>query len=392
MRRSARRTRPGPNHIHVEAVERRTLMAAVVVTTGANDGPGSLRAAIDRADTDPSVSAIHVAPSVRTVRIDESLVYSGEQDLSISGRAVVRPTSGAEGDFDLLVADGGADLALSGLTFQGGANGVVVNVPADATGTVEVDLRRVSILDNNLFGLHLNDKANNSAASVRLTVVGSRVEGNGEGESDRDGIRVDEGGAGGIEASIAASRLDENGAEGIELDEGGEGGVTLRVTGSTFNDNGFIDPADLDDGIDVDEADAGDVRVAIFASEVIGNFDEGIDLNESGDGDLRLNAVGVRVNDSGDEGIALEELDAGNLKASLVAVQARRNGADGVLAEEGGAGNLDVSLLASSIVNNDGFGVSVVQEEPGTGRLRVRGTRLGGNADAPTSAEGATVA
>jgi hypothetical protein len=62
------------------------------------------------------------------------------------------------------------------------------------------------------------------------------------------------------------------------------------------------------------------------------------------------------------------------------------------LAEEGGAGNLDVSLLASSIVNNDGFGVSVVQEEPGTGRLRVRGTRLGGNADAPTSAEGATVA
>ena len=391
MNRSAHRQGLMQHRVPAESLEGRRLLSAVAVTSGADDGPGTLRAALERASTDPTVGAIRVAPNIRTIRLDGSLVYSGPQDLRIDGGAVVRPVDGAEGDFDLLAATGGGGLTLSRLTFRGGSDGVVVTLPAGATGTVDVTLRNVSVVDNDLFGLHVDDKANGSNATVRLTVLNSRVVGNGEGASDKDGIRVDEGGAGDIVATIINSRLNDNGAEGVELDEEGAGGVRLSASASTFNDNGFLDPEDFDDGIDVDEADAGDVHVSLFASQVNGNFDEGVDLNESGEGSLRLAAFALRANDNTDEGIALEELDVGNLLATLTATETRDNGADGVLAEEGGAGDLRVSVLASRVTGNDGFGVRVVQEEPGTGILILHATRGTENAEGPSSAEGARI-
>ena len=376
----------------VESLEGRTLFSTVVVTSGADEGAGTLRAALQKAGSDPAVTSIRVAPAVQAIRIDGPLVYSGRQGLRIDGRATIQPVAGAGGDFDLLTATGGADLSLSRLTFRGGSDGVVVTLPANATGTVDVVLRGVTIIDNDLFGLHVDDKANDSAASVRLTVANSAVLSNGEGASDRDGIRVDEGGAGNIDAVIVASRLNRNGAEGVELDEAGAGGVNLRVTASAFNDNGFLDPEDFDDGIDVDEADAGDVRVSIFASQVNGNFDEGVDLNESDAGSLRLTAAGLTANGNTDEGVALEESDGGDLVATLTAVVARNNGADGFQAEEGGAGNVRAAVLASTITGNDGFGVRAVQEAPGSGVLTLKTNRLTGNADGPTEVEGTTIA
>ena len=377
--------------MRIETLERRTLLSAVLVTSGSDEGPGTLRAAIDRANTDASVTHIRVAPNVRDIRIDETLPYTGAHDLTIDGRAAVRPVSGAEGDFDLLRATGGGDLTLSRLTFRDGANGIVVIPPTGTTGTVAVTLRGVTIEDNKLFGLLVDDKVNNTDASLRLNVVGSRILGNGTAASDRDGVRIDEGGAGDIAATIIGSRLNDNGAEGVELDEAGAGGVTLNVSASTFNDNGFLDPEDFDDGIDVDEADAGDVRVALFASQVNGNFDEGVDLNEGGDGSLFLTAAGIQANENTDEGIALEELDAGDLVAMLTAVEVSDNDSDGVQAEEGGAGNLRVGIFASRITNNDAFGVKVEQEEPGVGRLVLQGNRISLNTDGVVDAEGATV-
>jgi hypothetical protein len=392
MRRTIVRSATSHRRVALESLENRTLFSTVVVTSGADEGAGTLRAALQKAGTDDSVTAIRVAPAVRTIRIDEALVFTGDQDLKIDGRATIQPVAGAEGDFDLLSVTGGGDLTLSRLTFRGGSDGVVVTLPAGATGTVDVTLRGVTIQDNDLFGLHVDDKTNDSAASVRLTVAQSAVLSNGKGASDKDGIRVDEGGAGNIDATILGSRLNRNGAEGVELDEEGAGSVNLRVTASTFNANGFLDPEDFDDGIDVDEADAGDVRVSITASQVNGNFDEGVDLNEGGDGSLRLTAVGLVANDNTDEGIALEETDAGDILASLTAVQARGNGADGFQAEEGGAGNLRASVFASAITNNDGFGIRAVQETPGSGILNLKANRLTGNADGPTEVEGTTIA
>ena len=378
--------------VRAEALEGRTLLSVAVVTTEADSGPGSFRAAVERANADSAVGSIAFSPTVDTVRLASPVTFTGRQDLSVLGnRAAVEPASGGEGDFDLFVVTGGGDLTLNAITFRKGSDGVVVRLPADATGTVNVRLPEVSLTDNAEFGLHVDDLTNASAASINLSLFRTSILRNGTAALDKDGVRVDERGAGGINASVVASRLNGNGAEGIELDEGGDGGVTLSATASTFNDNGFFSEEDLDDGIDVDEADAGDVRVSLRAVQVNGNLDEGVDLNESGEGSLFLSATSLQANDNTDEGVALEETDAGDIVADLLSARIEGNGADGFQAEEGGAGNLLARVFASRITGNDGFGIKAVQELPGRGLLLLLGVDLSGNTDGAVDAENVRV-
>lgn len=375
----------------VEPLERRTLLSTVVVTSEADAGPGTFRAAVDRANADSSVASIRFSPRVDTVRLNNTVAFTGTQDLAIDGsRASVEAAPGRQGQFDLFVASGGGDLTLSRIAFRGGSDGVVVAVPAAATGTVDVTLRDAAVTDNAEFGLHVDD-LNASAASVDLEVIRSAILRNGATLSDKDGIRVDERGAGGITATIRDSRLDANGAEGVELDEGGAGSVRLSVRASTFNNNGFFDPDDFDDGIDVDEADAGNVNVSIRDAEVNGNFDEGVDLNEEGDGSLFLRAEDLEANRNTDEGVALEEADAGGIFADLEDVRLSGNGADGFQAEEGGAGDLFTRIADSVITNNAGFGVKVVQETPGRGLLVLDDVLIRGNTEGGVDAENVRV-
>jgi hypothetical protein len=380
------------------------MLAAVAVTSSADDGPGSFRAAVERANVDPSVSAIVFDHRLSAVQLAEGVTYSGPQDLRIEGNVVnILPTAANRGAIDLFTTTGGGDLSLSRISFKSGANGVVVAVPLDATGDVAVSLDRVTIADNALFGLHIVDLTEvppppedpdadptqiGSNAGISLTVVGSNIVDNGTAAHDRDGIRIDERGAGGIDTSIVLSRLDNNGAEGIELDEAGDGGVRLSASASSFDGNGFVssgDPEepDFDDGIDIDEADAGDIRVVLSGISASGNFDEGIDLNEGGDGDLHMQLTGVRANNNTDEGVALEETDEGGIFASLVAVQARGNGADGVQFEEFDGGDIAVDIALSQFEDNGGFGIYASQAQPGSGLIRLRGVRLARNADGP---------
>jgi hypothetical protein len=380
------------------------MLAAVAVTSSADDGPGSFRVAVERANGDPSVSAIVFNHRLSAVELADGVTYSGRQDLRIEGNVVdILPNAAQRGAFDLLTTTGGGDLSLSRISFKSGANGVVVAVPLDATGDVAVSLDRVTIADNDLFGLHIIDLTEvppppedpeadpteiGSDASISLAVRDSQILGNGTAAHDQDGIRVDERGSGGINVQIANSQLNGNGAEGVELDEGGEGGVDLNVANSTFNANGFVssgDPEDpdFDDGIDVDEADAGSVNVALVNVAANGNFDEGIDLNEGDDGDLNMLLVNVQANNNTDEGIALEEAGDGGIRATLIAVRARHNGADGVQFEEFDAGDLAVDIVLSQIEDNGGFGIFASQAAPGSGSIRLRAVRLGRNADGP---------
>src|SRR5688572_17335765 len=218
-----------------EACEPRALLSAVAVTSSADSGPGSFRAAVETANGDSTVSAIVFNARISTVQLDETVTYTGSQALRIDGNIVnIQPLGTKQGDFDLFVASGGADLSLSQVTFRDGANGVVVDIPLDATGEVSVKLDRVTIKDNDLFGLHIIDltvvppppedpEADpteiGSDAGVSLQVTASSITGNGTAAHDQDGIRVDERGAGGISVQISNSQLNGNGAEGIELDE-----------------------------------------------------------------------------------------------------------------------------------------------------------------------------
>ena len=93
------------------------------------------------------------------------------------------------------------------------------------------------------------------------------------------------------------------GADGVELDEADSGNIRAKVNNSSFDGNGrFCDLAseiidgpcdndgdpDLEDGFDIDEAGEGSIFVAIKNSKFINNFEEGLDFDEEGIGDIEL--------------------------------------------------------------------------------------------------------
>lgn len=371
------RKRAPSRTLSLEVMESRSLLATLLVTSGDDSGPGTLRAAIETANTNGSSNTIVIRNAVAAIELESSLIYGSDKKLSIQGGgATIQPASGFEGDFDLLVSSGGASLSLTRLTFTEGANGVYAPVPQDAEGTITFTLDRVNLVDNTTFGLWVDDQAGqggdgaNSDASIRLEARAVTATGNGFLASDLDGIRVDEGGVGDIWARLQNVTITDNGADGLELDERGEGGVNLTALQSAFDLNGPKDPADLDDGIDIDEAGGGSIRVKLSDVTINGNFDEGLDLTEDGDGDIIAQLARVQANDNNDEGIKFEEIGNGNIQVFMLHVEASStNDEEGIVIEETGAGNLNASLNRVTANDNAKDGIDLSEEGDGTFRL-----------------------
>jgi hypothetical protein len=194
-------------------------------------------------------------------------------------------------------------------------------VPAAATGTIRVILDRVTIADNKGHGVLVNDQvhpetedgvqpvADGSAASLRVEVTGSSFLRNGYSVSDRDGLRVNEGGEGSLTFVARLSRSEDNAADGIELDERGAGDVTIDVKGVTLARNGKFDPLDFDDGFDIDEYDDGSLLGTVTETSSVDNFEEGFDFNENNAGDFRVDMSLVNASGNAEEGIDYEEDD-----------------------------------------------------------------------------------
>ena len=97
------------------------------------------------------------------------------------------------------------------------AEGIAVQVPLAATGTVRVSLFNVDIVNNSGHGVLVNDQvdpsttdgeqpvADGSAATVEVAVISSRFIHNGHSVSDRDGLRVNEGGDGDLILTVRHS-------------------------------------------------------------------------------------------------------------------------------------------------------------------------------------------
>ena len=130
------------------------------------------------------------------------------------------------------------------------AEGIAVEVPVDATGTIHVSLSYVDILENRGHGVLVNDQedpstvdgvqpnANGSAASVQVSVTNCRFVGNGYSVSDRDGLRVNEGGDGDLIITVHKTVAADNAADGIEVDERGSGDVLVEMVRTTVVRNG----------------------------------------------------------------------------------------------------------------------------------------------------------
>ncbi|MEW4488597.1 hypothetical protein AB1L42_10975 [Thalassoglobus sp. JC818] len=378
-----------------ESLESRTLLSAVMVTSSADSGDGSFRDAIEQANADSSITKIKFKNSVDLVNLESTVEFTGAQDLKIDGKNVTLQTVGDDiGQFNLFESTGNANLSLQKMTLIGGLNGIYVPISADAEGTVSFEGKNLTVLDSDLFGLHIADQLNDSDASIELKLNKSNFFNNGIGDLDYDGVRVDEGGEGDIYAEIKNSRIDGNGGDGLELDERGDGSVYLTVKNSTFDDNGFFNEADLDDGLDIDEAGDGGIYASIMKTSLSYNYDEGLDLDEEGEGDVELmlkkvdaswnNDEGIKLDEEQDgdvyvdfknvlafgnyyeEGIAIEEADFGDFFAKVRNVDASQNGKDGIDFTETGEGDFFADFKKVQAFDNAENGVKLEEEDEGT--------------------------
>ena len=356
------------------------VSTTVTVFTSADSGPGSFRAAIARANATASIGRILFLGAVSTIELQSTVTFTGPQDLTIDGNLAT--LDGTEAAGPAFRATGGGDLAIRNLTVRNApAEGISVDVPVGAQGTIHVSLFKVDILNNDGHGLLVDDQDDpetpavdgDSPASVDVTLANCQFVRNGYSVSDRDGVRVNEGGAGDLSITIWHSSSRDNGADGIEVDEKGAGDVRVFMLGSDVTGNGIFDPADLDDGFDIDEAEAGSILGLVFNSSANNNFEEGFDFNENHAGDLRVDMYFVEANGNREEGVDYEEDDdfagGGDLVTTMFQVTANGNGADGgdagLKIREKGAGDLSASLHQIETSENEIGGISVREDAEG---------------------------
>src|SRR5918993_2623992 len=357
----------------------------VFVTNSNDSGPGSFREAILQANADPQIARVLFDGRVTSIRLITPVQFVGGQDLAIDGNSATLDGSALASASAAFIATGGGDLAISSLTVRDTpGEGIAVEVPAGATGTLSVSLFKVDIIDNAGHGVLINDQedpsttdgaqpdARGSAASIEVTVVNSRFIHNGYSVSDRDGLRINEGGNGDLTITVKHSSAHDNGADGIEVDERGAGNVHIDVVHTKLTENGRFDPLDLDDGFDIDEYNDGSIIGTVFQTSANRNFEEGFDFNENNAGDLRVDMQQVAANGNGEEGIDYEEDDdfagGGDLVTVMSHITANGNGTTtdgdaGLKIREKGDGSLDATATAVETSNNLIGGISVREDD-----------------------------
>lgn len=373
----------------------------VTVTTGNNDGAGSLREALESGAT-----MITFSEQVTQIDIeDEPLEYSGTQALRIqgSGQSIV-----TEQDLTLLIISAGADLEISGVAFhgaggfsaeaQGTGKGIELLVPSSRVGVVDLELSDVLVVGVAGHGVHVDDDDSEAAIGVRLNNV--MIDGVGHGMADADGLRVDERGAGNIVLMAGGSSFNGVGADGIELDEDDAGDVIVDVWDSTFEGNGAycaiveddptLDPdcfdddgdLDLDDGFDIDEAGEGSLEATLQSVSIHDNHDEGLDFDEAGAGHVVVGLFDVHTSLSGDEGIKCSEEDDGDVTVSVHGSSSVDDDGDGMQFESEDDGRTDVELYGTLVTGSGSDALEVSQDDSADlGTIELNGSTIDGTID-----------
>jgi hypothetical protein len=385
------------------------------VTNGNNEGVGSLRAALSSGATH-----IVIKPSVQTITVTETLLYSGTKPLTVAGSGQTIDGSGLTNNLaSIFEVTNGAKLTIRKMNFDGGGGysrsvnlnsgvevsggkGIFVDVPVDRTGAVEVELTHVSVYGTGNHAIHISDctlgdecggrgggAGNGSPASIRVRLNNVLVAGAGFGKQDADGVRVDDRNDGDIHFSVVNSVFKNIGTDGVELDEGNNGSVYLEVRNTTFEMNGgycldgeFIvdDPCyddgdpNVGDGFSVDEAGPGSVEGSLKNLHIKSNFDEGLDFDEKNDGGFDLRLTSIYAQGNKDQGVEISEKKDGNVRISMRAVtlqgnavtlQGNEGSKEDVEIEEKDSGDVKVMVNGSHIdklkISEDGSGDGTVK-------------------------------
>jgi len=376
--------------------------STILVETNADEGDGSLRAALETASSDPAVNSIQVEPGLGTLSLSATLDYTGTQDLRIVGNGLV--LDGGSCGCDLLASSGGADLDLLDLTLRSGRTGLRVMVPANGTEAVSTRLVRVTVENNDEFGVFVGETGAGGPAGVAVELVSTVVRQNGfaQGATDLDGVRVEEAGAGGITFSARASDIQDNAGDGVDLREAGLGDLVADIQDSSFDGNGEEpqSTSEVEDGFDASETGVGSLDVRILNTTARNNYQQGIALSESGAGDLRSTFTRLTTEENrGDNIFLIEDMDAqggavpgaGGIIATFTEVLAQEADDDGAQIQEIGAGDLNVQIQDGDFSGNSDDGLNVIQEGTGQGHLHLVRVVTDGNGGLPVTSEGTTV-
>lgn len=391
-----------------------------LVTNGNDSGSGSLRDALASGATH-----VMIPPSVQMIYIDTTLEYRGSEPLTILGSGQTIKTFG---EIDLLTVANGADLAVSNVHFEGPGSfsiehqgdgiGILLNVPEERQGVVQLSMSDVSVSGFAYHGVLISDcddlscgagqgsGGEGSPASVAVYFDNVAITEVGTGRFDGDGLRVNERSEGGISFFASRSSFTKVGADGVELDEDdtgeGAGDVVVNVTDSIFDNNGsYCNPEILEgllpDPAEWEEGDDDEPDLAWIATWVDGDFvspdnacfevsidyegthvteyevaidtDDGFDIDEAGPGSINTVMTDSQINGNYDEGIDFDEAGEGGYQASFIRTVAYRNTDDGFKLSEEDDGNLFASLYMVQARSNGGRGA--VFEEADEGDLDV---------------------
>ncbi len=407
----------------------------IIVTSAADSGPGSLRAALATAAVSETPSQILLAAGT-PVAIETTLSYEGSASLSIVGTGQMIMTGN---NVTLIAVPNGADLTLTGLTLVGpggfdinnrgdldgpAGKGLFIGVPIDAIGPIHLNLTDVTVKNVAGHGVHISDCSladacgggaggggDGSPASLVINATNLTIDGVGYGRFDADGLRADERGPGSITFTAIGSTFHGVGADGVELDEGDAGDITVLVVDSVFSANGnYCDPSVLgaflpdqaeaafDDGTTAADAIPGPItdapdnacierEVDFYDSGFVAEFafgldlDDGIDLDEAGDGSLIATMLGARVAGNLDEGIDFDEEGAGDIHVSFVATSAEENTDDGFKMSESGAGDVTGIIDHSGARANGGKGMVFEEEDAGDVAVTITNVTTANNDD-----------
>lgn len=405
-----------------------------VVTSAADAGPGSFRAALAAvAETGGQI----VIATQDDIAIDSALEYAGTAPLYVFGAG---QTISAAGNHTLFAATQGAALTISDLTFEGpggfdienrgdldgqtAGKGIFVDVRDDQRGLVSLVLTDVTVRGVANHGIHVSDcnladacggggggAGEGSDAGIILQLVNVTVDDAGTGKFDADGLRVDERGPGDINASIIGSTFIGVGADGIELDEGQAGDVRVIMSGTSFDGNGdYCDPAllgafmpDTDEGeFEMGEAMQADIPQRPTGSpddtcleyvvelyddgsveefEIAIDVDDAFDVDEAGPGSILATVKNTAILNSFDEGLDYDEEGPGDIRITLIGNRASGNTDDGYKHSEEGPGGVFATVIGSSASDNGGVGFVFEEEDAGDVMVQAMRSTTTGNDD-----------
>lgn len=390
------------------------LAEDISVTSAADSGPGSLRAALHAAAKSDSPTRIFIGTK-DPIALKSGLSYVGTSELLLLGKGA---TIALDRDETILRVQGATRLEISDIALHGPggwsiehkstaeapASGIEILALDTKNADVRAMLHGVLVSGVSGYGIYVSDctstqncKGDGDGGSISLMAQRLTIKDTGFGRYNADGLRVEEYGTGDLHFHSYDSRYVNNGADGIELDEHGAGNLSLHMQSDLVEGNGFycateilgkalpeIIEAEFEQGTmaqsqlpapisgsaddacieyEIDRYVDGSIEAYEFEIDV----EDGVDVTEKGEGSVSVIMKDVTVRGNDDEGLDFDEYGDGNINGRFENNVFEKNADDGLKLSERDDGHTIAQIHQGSALANGDRGYLI--EEEGNGDL-----------------------